>query len=405
MLEPRPTLVVSDLHLGTASGIDVLRAPGAARERLLAALDGVGRLVIAGDLLELRHGPAATILDRARELLGAIGRRLGPEGEVVLLAGNHDHRLVRPWIERRRQQRIALGTADLAAPDEVSPIASAIAGALGGPRLRIAYPGAWLLPPGADGGGGVYVTHGHYQDALWRMPTIERLIAGVVARAQRTTLDELRAPEDFERLLTPGYGWMDGMAEYARGRAVSASQRTSAGVWEHLREGRGWRGRATRIGVPAAVRTLRRAGLGDLEHRITPETLRIAGLRGMARMLDALAIRADHVIAGHLHRAGPLPGDAAWEWRLEHGGQLWNAGCWVHANDLVSGSGPDSPYWPGRAVRVEPDGGVRLLRLLDDLADPWAGQSRPAPAVDPGGGGGLVAPADQSPVGPLPLDD
>lgn len=404
-----PALVVSDLHLGTASGIDVLRAPGAARERLLAALDGIGRLVLAGDLLELRHAPAAVVLERARDLLTAIGARLGPDAEVVLLAGNHDHRMVRPWIERRRLAGGALGVADDADPAAVSEIATAVADALGaggtgGPRVRVSYPGVWLVAPRADGGGGVYVTHGHYQDALWRIPTIERLVAGVVARAQRTTLDELAAPEDFERLLQPAYGWMDGMAEYARSRAVSASQRTSAGVWGHLRDGRGWRGRATRIGVPAAVRMLRRAGLGDLEHRITPETLRIAGTRGMARMLDALGVRPDHAIVGHLHRAGPLPDDAPWEWRLEGGGQLWNSGCWVHAGELLSGEGRDSPYWPGRAVRVDEDGRPRVLGLLDDLEDPWEGQRRPT-AVRLDEDDGLLPPADQAPVGPVPLDD
>ena len=46
------TLVISDLHLGTRPGHDVLQRP-AAQARLFAALDGVDRLVLLGDALEL----------------------------------------------------------------------------------------------------------------------------------------------------------------------------------------------------------------------------------------------------------------------------------------------------------------------------------------------------------------
>jgi hypothetical protein len=387
LLEPgRATLVLSDLHLGAARGDDVLRRPGAARERLVAAIGGVDRLVLAGDLLELRHGPAPLILDRARDALGALGAALRPDGEIVVLAGNHDHRLLRPWLHARRLAGTPLPIATLAEPHEVSPLAGAVAEALragrdgGGPRVRCAYPGVWVAPP-TDGRGGVYVTHGHYQDVVWRMPTVERLVAAVVARAQGVPPGEARTPEEFERLLAPGYGWLDGMAEYARTATASASQRTSSGVWETLNHGRGARARALRVAVPATVRALARAGLGDLEHRIDPDTLRIGGLRGMARMIDALGVRADHVVVGHLHRAGPLAGDAAWEWRTEHGGRLWNSGCWVHNGVPLSGEGPGSPYWPGRAVRIDADGRPELLGLLDALDDPWAGQDeRPAHA-------------------------
>ena len=58
------TLVVSDLHLGTRSGSDVLRREGVL-DALLKGLEGVDRLVLLGDTLELRHGAARTVLDRA----------------------------------------------------------------------------------------------------------------------------------------------------------------------------------------------------------------------------------------------------------------------------------------------------------------------------------------------------
>ena len=68
------TLVISDLHLGTRAGSDVLRRP-APLARLLDALDGIDRLVLLGDVLELivRHPRAE--LDAAEPILRAIGRR------------------------------------------------------------------------------------------------------------------------------------------------------------------------------------------------------------------------------------------------------------------------------------------------------------------------------------------
>ena len=49
------TLLVSDLHMGSGSGSDVLRVP-ALRAALLDAVADVERLVLLGDMLELRHG-------------------------------------------------------------------------------------------------------------------------------------------------------------------------------------------------------------------------------------------------------------------------------------------------------------------------------------------------------------
>ena len=65
------TLLISDLHLGTRLEYDVLRRP-ATLERLLAALEGVDRLVLLGDIVELMDGrPAA----------GDGGRRTGVAGD------------------------------------------------------------------------------------------------------------------------------------------------------------------------------------------------------------------------------------------------------------------------------------------------------------------------------------
>ena len=94
------TLVISDLHFGKHDATDVLRRP-AARAPLLRALAGCDRLVLLGDLLELRHGPLREALHAAAEPLREIGSALGPDGEVVITVGNHDHYLVDGWSERR----------------------------------------------------------------------------------------------------------------------------------------------------------------------------------------------------------------------------------------------------------------------------------------------------------------
>src|SRR4051794_41810119 len=59
------TIVVSDLHLGARTGVDVLRRP-AVRAALLERLDGVDRLVLLGDTLELRPRPVREALAAAR---------------------------------------------------------------------------------------------------------------------------------------------------------------------------------------------------------------------------------------------------------------------------------------------------------------------------------------------------
>jgi len=78
-----PTLVISDIHLGSSSRSDVLRVP-ALREPLLELARGAERVVLLGDLLELRHGPLHDALSVARPVLREIGERLGSGSESGL---------------------------------------------------------------------------------------------------------------------------------------------------------------------------------------------------------------------------------------------------------------------------------------------------------------------------------
>jgi len=80
------TVVVSDLHLGSRTGIDVARRPEL-RAPLLALLDGADRLVLLGDTLELRQGPLHEALTASRGFFADIGAALGEGKEIVLVPG------------------------------------------------------------------------------------------------------------------------------------------------------------------------------------------------------------------------------------------------------------------------------------------------------------------------------
>src|ERR1700760_1621309 len=88
------TAIVSDLHLGTTGGSDVLRDPGI-RAVLLKELRGADRLVLLGDVVELRERPLGAALDLALPALAEIGAALG-DAEVVLVPGHHDARPAQP---------------------------------------------------------------------------------------------------------------------------------------------------------------------------------------------------------------------------------------------------------------------------------------------------------------------
>ncbi len=93
------TAIVSDLHLGNAFGEDLLRDAGI-RRVLFEELDGAERVVLLGDVLELRELPLATALESARPFFEELGEAMAGR-PVVLVPGNHDHWLAEPLLERR----------------------------------------------------------------------------------------------------------------------------------------------------------------------------------------------------------------------------------------------------------------------------------------------------------------
>jgi hypothetical protein len=161
---------------------------------LLDALRGCDRLVLLGDAIELRHGPLRDALGAASELFCSLGKAVD---EVVLVPGNHDHRLAEPWFARRGLDGAAAPLGLEAAVDwRAGEPLQAIAGWLGAARLRVAYPGVWLRDD-------VYATHGHYLDRHTTVPMLERLGAGVMARIVSESSAGPRCAEDYGATLAP----------------------------------------------------------------------------------------------------------------------------------------------------------------------------------------------------------
>lgn len=327
------TALVSDLHLGTLSDSDVLRHPHV-RERLLAALDGVDRLVLLGDVLELREAPVGEILRRAQPFLDEL--REAFRGEVVVVPGNHDHHLVSRWLEDRGDEPLGLE----------HHMESELLG------LPMAYPGLWLRD-------GVYATHGHYLDAHMTIPRIEAIAIGAVARLTRGLPTGARTPDDYESVLAPIYAFSYALAQSRTARSLGTD--TSRRVWARL-NGRGLGARALGgLAIPLAVAGLNRAGLGPYEGKITRQALRRSGVDAMAALVSHLGIDAEHVIFGHTHRPGPLPSDL--DWQAPAGPRLVNTGSWLLETGLTAEHAGTSPYWPGTMVLVDDDGPPRVERV------------------------------------------
>jgi predicted phosphodiesterase len=352
------SLVVSDLHLGSRAGNDVLRHEGVL-EILLEALEGVDRLVLLGDTLELRQGSVIDVVARARGVLERLGAALG-ERPVVLVPGNHDHALITGWLERRERP---LSLEQHWSPAEASFAAAATAAALAPAAVEVAYPGVWL----ADG---VYATHGHYLDLHMTVPTIERVavaISGRVALDSSRRWDDVHSPDDYEAVVAPVYAWVQAAAQSGRSSATVEGGRT-VGAWQTLRRSggrRALRARALPLAFPWLVRGANALGLGPLRPEISLDELRSAGLRAMATTVERLEIPARHVIFGHTHRTGALEGDEPAEWLTPNGVRLHNCGSWVHTR-AFSSRDATSPYWPGGAIVVEDGQPPQLRRLLDE---------------------------------------
>ncbi len=331
------TLVVSDLHIGAGRGRDALRDPEILAT-LAGALAGADRLVLLGDILELRQGPLPDALAAASRVLPQLVSGLGPGREVVLVFGNHDHQLqVQPEALREVETMLAAG----------------------GASVRIAYPGVWLRDD-------VYAQHGHYLDRHTTTPAFERLAAGLMARFLKLPLSEMTEENDYERVLAPVYAWMFAISQTSRREIDAADSGGSARALKLIRESRGLRGLGVQAGLRSILTAVNLAGLGPLSPDLSPTALRRSSLVAYGDVLAVLGLRPRHALFGHSHRAGPLPADERSEWVTATGVELMNTGCWVHESPaFMAAERADNPYRPGFAVELDDAGPPRLVNLLD----------------------------------------
>jgi hypothetical protein len=339
-------------------------------------------------VLELRHGPPHEALAAARPVFEDLGRALAGR-ELVVLAGNHDHALVEPWLARRGEleRPPALGPEQRPRIEELSPMAARLAEWADPARLSVAYPGMWVRED-------VFATHGHYLDCHLTLPTLERLSLGVMSRVLGRPADSFSSVEDYEAVCAPVFAWRDAVSRSNRpggalnGVATADAWRALGGAGRGaplpppppghggsghgsragsrmLRRTRAWRARARRRALvaafPAAVAALNHAGIGELSSEVSGDALRRGGLQAMGEVAGRLGVDRGYVVFGHTHRPGPLPGDDPDEW-----GRLVNTGSWTYSPVFLTARSGESPYWPGTAVLVEGSEPPRVIGLLGD---------------------------------------
>lgn len=329
------TLVVSDLHLGNRAGNDVLRLP-APRARLLEALEGVDRLVLLGDTLELMSRQPRRSMAVAEPILRAIGRVLGPGRELIFVPGNHDGPLVRAWVRTRGAR---LGP-DSSVDPQASPALERLLSWLAPARTRVSYPGVWLDDR-------VWATHGHYLDRH----LIPQSAFGLPRPRSTGSLDRPALAIDYERALAHGRRSRESLLSRALSRPGATLLETSAQL---LRQ----------VTVPGLPRMLMNARLAPVTAGLIDLQMRHAGLPAAGIVAERLGVEADWVIFGHVHRRGPLEGE---RWAPVGGTGLLNTGSWLFEPVLVDRATPPHPYWPGGAVLLEPGRPPHSVGLLDGL--------------------------------------
>lgn len=368
------TLIVADLHLGGAGQNDLTGRPDACA-RLLNALSGADRLVLLGDVLELRDCTQDGAIATAAPFFDALGEALSGR-EVVVIPGNHDHALVARWLGERRAQamQVPLGLAEPIEPERASPILEALSERASPARLTASYPGLWIRED-------VYAIHGHYMDCHMKPVTAERLAIAAMMRllgrpgaaAGSGAAAGAGVVEEYESVIGPVYALLESLGQRAAlethaadhdparvvheaallpARHAAASRRSAAPVWDL--PARGIREAARVLAPPLIAAVLGRPKAGSPRIGLPGDALLRAELVAMREVLDRLRVSARHVVFGHTHRAGPLPGSNPREWHIE-GTSLLNCGAPVGQPPVVDGSASDRGE-PGYCVVVEDDG-------------------------------------------------
>ncbi len=331
------TVLLSDFHIGSRLGHDVLTRPEP-RRRLLSAIEDVDRLVLLGDLVELMAGRPMQAMSVAEPIMRAVAQRLPAQAEVVIVPGNHDGPLVRSWL-RRHYEELSIQTR---VPPDATMFLSRLVSWFDPDRVSTFYPGVWLSD-------GVWATHGHYLDLHLLPQSAFGMNRGLLGRLPR---DEA-IPADYER-----------------GRRPSATRisrwlpRPLAELLEDASE------LARASTMPQIRRHLLRRRVAPLTSRLLSLQMRRASIPAIARVVHRLGVDAEWVVFGHVHRLGPMPDDDIDDWvgpqsRL----RFVNTGSWQYEPALVHRAKPPHPYWPGGAVLIEDGSAPRAVNLLEDVPE------------------------------------
>ena len=353
------TAILSDTHLGSVGGEDVLRDPGI-RARLWEEISRADRIVLLGDTVELRDLPLDRALEAARPFFSELGEAAG-NAEVLLVPGNHDNRFAESLLDSAKLESAGtLGLEQQGGPDDAA--LQQLDGWLGGGRLAVAYPGVWLRED-------TYATHGHYLDCHLTIPRAESIGANLLMRLSSRPPDPAR-PADYESALRPLYGLIYGLAQ-AENTVAGGASRLSETAWDYMRSGSRSNGhgigrRVARGAVPVAVWTVNRLLRSNFESDLSPQAITRSSIAAAGEMVRRLRVGAEHVICGHTHRGGPREGED--DWPLPDGGQLHNTGNWVFTRALHRASREPGPYWPGTVTWLEDTGDPRRVRLLDNYS-------------------------------------
>jgi calcineurin-like phosphoesterase family protein len=333
------TLVISDLHLGMRLERDVLRRSEPLAV-LLDALADIERLVLLGDVVELSERHSVQAMAVAEPVMRALGRRLGRDREVILVAGNHDRRFVAPWIEEVGDRL----SVDSSVPLDATPELAAVSSWLAPARVSARYPGVWLSER-------LWATHGHYLNRdlvpAWSLGLTRGRLGGLSREAAR--------PIDYE----PAAGHSH----------RSAHEVISGALPDPLA------GAADRLGVLARAATMAKASrrllrpeLARVNSGLLSLQTKVASIPALIHVSECLGVDADWIVFGHVHRLGPLPDDDPADWEGADGKpRVVNIGSWVYEPLLVQDATPPDPYWPGGAAILDDGTDPKPIGLLDAL--------------------------------------
>ncbi|HYI37002.1 MAG TPA: hypothetical protein VEX39_10375, partial [Thermoleophilaceae bacterium] len=197
------------------------------------------------------------------------------------------------------------------------------------------------------------------------VPRVESIFAHLVGRMVGAR-DRGISLETYEATVGPVYAFSHALAQSSPAQKAIRHGNTSREVWQRAVGGGPTGLLLGGVAIPAAVAALNALRLGRFRADISALELRRGGLRAMAQVVRDLEVDAAHVVFGHTHRAGPLPGEVE-GWWPGGGLRLHNTGSWVLEGAFAAAEGPVNPYWPGRVTWIDDEGPPRFQNVLEGL--------------------------------------